>query len=48
MVFTFNLGFPRMGNNRKLKSLVEGFWSGKVDENAFLNGAKVRDILTTF
>ncbi|RHZ90176.1 hypothetical protein Glove_5g83 [Diversispora epigaea] len=40
MVFTFNLGFPRMGANRKLKRLVENFWSGKVDENTLITDAK--------
>jgi hypothetical protein len=42
MVIATNLGFPRMGANRELKRLVENFWSGKVDENALLSGAKVR------
>ncbi|KAI9592865.1 5-methyltetrahydropteroyltriglutamate--homocysteine methyltransferase [Syncephalis fuscata] len=31
-----NLGFPRIGANRELKRLVEGYWSGKVDEATLL------------
>ncbi|KAJ3072884.1 hypothetical protein HDU98_002689 [Podochytrium sp. JEL0797] len=34
------LGFPRMGANRELKHLVEGFWKGSVTESDLLNGAK--------
>ncbi|KAJ3120293.1 hypothetical protein HK100_012854 [Physocladia obscura] len=34
------LGFPRMGANRELKFLVEGFWKGTVSETDLLNGAK--------
>jgi len=40
MVIATNLGFPRMGANRGLKTLVEGFWSGKNDENTLLSDAK--------
>lgn len=34
------LGFPRMGSDRQLKKLVEGFWSGKVTKQALLEGSK--------
>ncbi|KAI8621787.1 5-methyltetrahydropteroyltriglutamate-homocysteine methyltransferase [Chytriomyces sp. MP71] len=34
------LGFPRMGVNRDLKHLVEGFWKGTVTEADLLSGAK--------
>ncbi|KAJ2375656.1 methionine-synthesizing 5- methyltetrahydropteroyltriglutamate--homocysteine methyltransferase [Coemansia sp. RSA 2611] len=34
------LGFPRMGSDRQLKKLVEGFWSGKVTEQELADGSK--------
>ncbi|KAJ2811062.1 methionine-synthesizing 5- methyltetrahydropteroyltriglutamate--homocysteine methyltransferase [Coemansia furcata] len=34
------LGFPRMGSDRQLKKLVEGFWSGKVTEQELAEGSK--------
>ncbi|KAJ3229022.1 methionine-synthesizing 5- methyltetrahydropteroyltriglutamate--homocysteine methyltransferase [Chytriomyces hyalinus] len=34
------LGFPRMGANRDLKHLVEGFWKGTVAEADLISGAK--------
>ncbi|KAJ2738295.1 methionine-synthesizing 5- methyltetrahydropteroyltriglutamate--homocysteine methyltransferase, partial [Coemansia sp. BCRC 34301] len=34
------LGFPRMGSDRQLKKLVEGFWSGKVSEQELAEGSK--------
>ncbi|KAJ1899296.1 methionine-synthesizing 5- methyltetrahydropteroyltriglutamate--homocysteine methyltransferase, partial [Kickxella alabastrina] len=34
------LGFPRMGSDRQLKKLVEGFWSGKVSEAELAEGSK--------
>ncbi|KAJ3206490.1 methionine-synthesizing 5- methyltetrahydropteroyltriglutamate--homocysteine methyltransferase [Entophlyctis luteolus] len=34
------LGFPRMGENRELKYLVEGFWKGTISETDLLAGAK--------
>jgi 5-methyltetrahydropteroyltriglutamate--homocysteine methyltransferase len=37
---TANLGFPRMGSQRELKSALEGFWSGKRTEEDLLNVAK--------
>ncbi|CAJ0863317.1 12166_t:CDS:2 [Entrophospora sp. SA101] len=40
MVIATNLGFPRMGANRGLKTLVEGFWSGKNNETTLLDDAK--------
>jgi 5-methyltetrahydropteroyltriglutamate--homocysteine methyltransferase len=30
MTFSANLGFPRIGPHRELKTAVEGFWKGKV------------------
>ncbi|KAM9989617.1 hypothetical protein ACTFIY_005647 [Dictyostelium cf. discoideum] len=35
MVSSSNLGFPRMGENRELKKLVENYWQGKVEETQF-------------
>ena len=32
MTVASNLGFPRIGHRRELKSALEQFWSGKVDE----------------
>lgn len=37
---TANLGFPRMGRQRELKSALEGFWSGKRTEAELLETAK--------
>ena len=34
-----NLGFPRMGRQRELKSALESFWSGKSDQAALLEAA---------
>ncbi|KAI8324297.1 cobalamin-independent methionine synthase [Martensiomyces pterosporus] len=34
------LGFPRMGSDRQLKKLVEGFWAGKVTEAELAEGSK--------
>ncbi|KAJ1975394.1 methionine-synthesizing 5- methyltetrahydropteroyltriglutamate--homocysteine methyltransferase [Dimargaris cristalligena] len=34
------LGYPRVGNQRQLKKLIEGFWAGKVDESALVDGAR--------
>jgi len=40
MVLSVNLGFPRMGENRELKKLVENYWSSKINATALLEGAK--------
>ncbi|EGC29949.1 hypothetical protein DICPUDRAFT_51014 [Dictyostelium purpureum] len=40
MVSSSNLGFPRMGENRDLKKIVEAYWAGKVDEVEFSNTIK--------
>ena len=43
MAIATNLGFPRIGANRELKWAVEGFWAGKVDEEALLaTSAEIR------
>ncbi|KAJ2661809.1 methionine-synthesizing 5- methyltetrahydropteroyltriglutamate--homocysteine methyltransferase [Coemansia sp. RSA 1200] len=34
------LGFPRMGSDRQLKKLVEGFWAGKVTDAELVEGSK--------
>ncbi|KAJ1941863.1 methionine-synthesizing 5- methyltetrahydropteroyltriglutamate--homocysteine methyltransferase, partial [Linderina pennispora] len=34
------LGFPRMGSDRQLKKLVEGFWAGKITEAELAAGSK--------
>ncbi|KAJ2609019.1 methionine-synthesizing 5- methyltetrahydropteroyltriglutamate--homocysteine methyltransferase [Coemansia sp. RSA 1365] len=34
------LGFPRMGSDRQLKKLVEGFWAGKATEQELVEGSK--------
>ncbi|MDI7773822.1 5-methyltetrahydropteroyltriglutamate--homocysteine S-methyltransferase [Asticcacaulis sp. EMRT-3] len=36
---TANLGFPRIGQRRELKTALESFWSGKSDEAALLRSA---------
>ncbi|GAM24787.1 hypothetical protein SAMD00019534_079620 [Acytostelium subglobosum LB1] len=35
-----NLGFPRMGENRELKKLVETYWEGKLDVHELLAQSK--------
>ncbi|ORY01078.1 cobalamin-independent methionine synthase [Basidiobolus meristosporus CBS 931.73] len=40
MVYSSNLGFPRVGANRELKKLIESYWAGKVTQEALLQGAK--------
>jgi 5-methyltetrahydropteroyltriglutamate--homocysteine methyltransferase len=32
---TSNLGYPRIGENREWKKLLESFWSGKLEEETF-------------
>ncbi|KAJ2594696.1 methionine-synthesizing 5- methyltetrahydropteroyltriglutamate--homocysteine methyltransferase [Coemansia sp. RSA 1721] len=34
------LGFPRMGSDRQLKKLVEGYWAGKITETELADGSK--------
>ncbi|MCW5879203.1 MAG: 5-methyltetrahydropteroyltriglutamate--homocysteine S-methyltransferase [Anaerolineales bacterium] len=36
MTFTANLGTPRFGAKRELKTALESFWKGKLDEAGFL------------
>ncbi|KAI3650778.1 hypothetical protein MP228_004259 [Amoeboaphelidium protococcarum] len=40
MIYSSNLGFPRVGQNRELKKMVENYWASKIDEKALLSGAK--------
>ncbi|MFT3964523.1 MAG: 5-methyltetrahydropteroyltriglutamate--homocysteine S-methyltransferase [Sphingobium sp.] len=35
-----NLGFPRIGPRRELKTATEAFWAGKIDQAALLDTAK--------
>ncbi|WP_338848158.1 5-methyltetrahydropteroyltriglutamate--homocysteine S-methyltransferase [Massilia sp. W12] len=39
MVITHNLGYPRMGAQRELKTALENFWQGKQDSQALLDCA---------
>ncbi|KNE70738.1 5-methyltetrahydropteroyltriglutamate-homocysteine S-methyltransferase [Allomyces macrogynus ATCC 38327] len=39
MVHAANLGYPRIGANRELKKLVEGYWAGKVSAAQLESGA---------
>ncbi|MBX3049725.1 MAG: 5-methyltetrahydropteroyltriglutamate--homocysteine S-methyltransferase [Anaerolineales bacterium] len=36
MTLTANLGYPRFGAKRELKTTLESFWKGKLDEAGFL------------
>lgn len=36
MAIATNLGFPRIGERRALKTALEAFWSGRIDEAALL------------
>lgn len=38
-VTTANLGFPRIGPRRELKTATEAYWAGKIDEAALLAAA---------
>ncbi|KAF2078525.1 hypothetical protein CYY_000150 [Polysphondylium violaceum] len=40
-IIASNLGFPRMGENRELKKLVEAYWAGKVTDTELAEGIKV-------
>ncbi len=35
---TYAYGFPRFGRNREFKKIVEGFWNGKLPEQALQDG----------
>ena len=39
MVTAANLGFPRVGLHRELKSAVEGYWKGRVSKEELLRVA---------
>jgi len=39
IIQTANLGFPRIGKRRELKTALESFWSGKSDQAALLETA---------
>ncbi|MBB6672388.1 5-methyltetrahydropteroyltriglutamate--homocysteine S-methyltransferase [Cohnella nanjingensis] len=42
-----NLGYPRIGRNREWKKALEGFWSGKLEEQAFhaeLKAIRIRNL----
>ena len=39
MVTAANLGFPRVGLHRELKSAVEGYWKGKASKEELLRVA---------
>jgi 5-methyltetrahydropteroyltriglutamate--homocysteine methyltransferase len=40
MALAANLGFPRMGARRELKTALESFWAGKLDEKGLLDAAR--------
>ncbi|EGG23812.1 5-methyltetrahydropteroyltriglutamate-homocysteine-S-methyltransferase [Cavenderia fasciculata] len=45
MAISTILGFPRMGENRDLKKIVEAFWQGKVNAQELVAGAaKLREV----
>jgi 5-methyltetrahydropteroyltriglutamate--homocysteine methyltransferase len=35
---TLAYGFPKLGEKREFKSLLENFWKGKIDESQFVDG----------
>jgi 5-methyltetrahydropteroyltriglutamate--homocysteine methyltransferase len=39
-MITHNLGYPRIGNKRQLKKLVESYWKGDIDKKNLLEAAK--------
>ena len=39
MAVLHNLGFPRIGAKRELKTALESFWIGEINEQQLLNGA---------
>jgi 5-methyltetrahydropteroyltriglutamate--homocysteine methyltransferase len=40
MTIASNLGFPRIGRHRELKSALERFWSGDLDEAGLADAAR--------
>ena len=38
-VIAANLGFPRIGPRRELKTAVEAYWAGKIDQTQLLDTA---------
>ncbi len=36
-----NLGFPRVGKNRELKTALEAYWSGKISETELISAAQI-------
>jgi 5-methyltetrahydropteroyltriglutamate--homocysteine methyltransferase len=40
MTIASNLGFPRIGRRRELKSALERFWSGDLDEAGLADDAR--------
>ncbi len=45
MAIATNLGFPRIGRRRELKTALESFWAGRSDEAALLaEAARLRDV----
>jgi hypothetical protein len=34
---TLAYGFPKLGEKREFKSLLENFWKGKIDETQFVS-----------
>lgn len=42
-MITHNLGYPRIGNLRETKKVIEDYWTGKIDyEQLILSGKKLR------
>ncbi len=40
MVYAANLGYPRIGAKRQLKTALEGYWNGKITEEELTNVGK--------
>ena len=40
MVYTANLGYPRIGLKREIKKALEAFWSGKISADELLSSAR--------
>ena len=48
MTIAANLGFPRIGRRRELKSALESYWAGRSDEAALLaEAARLRELVWT-
>ncbi|NMO96307.1 5-methyltetrahydropteroyltriglutamate--homocysteine S-methyltransferase [Paenibacillus lemnae] len=39
-LFSANLGYPRIGENREWKRVLEAFWGGKIEESELLESTK--------